>query len=73
MIFALGAFDGFHLGHQRLLETAKERAAKIGTDWGVITIEGHPQLLFSKDSFKLLFTPEERDLLISYLGIPFVD
>lgn len=73
MIFVLGAFDGFHLGHQRLLATAKERADKIGTDWGVITFEGHPQLLFSKDSFKLLFTPEERDLLISYLGIPFVD
>ncbi|NLX84650.1 MAG: riboflavin biosynthesis protein RibF [Synergistaceae bacterium] len=73
MIFALGAFDGFHLGHQRLLETAKERAAKTCNEWGVITFEGHPQLLFSKDSFKLLFTPEERDLLISYLGIPFVD
>ena len=39
MIFALGAFDGFHLGHQRLLETAKERAAKTGTGWGVITFE----------------------------------
>lgn len=73
MIFALGAFDGFHLGHQRLLETAKERAAKTGTGWGVITFEGHPQLVFNKDSFKLLFTPEERDMLISYLGIPAAD
>ena len=73
MIFALGAFDGFHLGHQRLLETAKERAAKAGTEWGVITFEGHPQLVFNKDSFKLLFTPEERDMLISYLGIPAAD
>ncbi len=42
MIFALGAFDGFHLGHQRLLETAKERAAKTGTGWGVITFEDIP-------------------------------
>ncbi|MDD4160311.1 MAG: riboflavin biosynthesis protein RibF [Synergistaceae bacterium] len=73
MIFALGAFDGFHLGHQRLLETAKERSAKSGTGWGVITFEGHPQLLFNKDSFKLLFTPEERDILIKYLDIPAVD
>ena len=73
MIFALGAFDGFHLGHQRLLETAKERAAKTGTGWGVITFEGHPQLVFNKDSFKLLFTPEERDMLINYLGIPVAD
>lgn len=73
MIFALGAFDGFHLGHQRLLDTAKERAIKAGTGWGVITFEGHPQLLFNKDSFKLLFTPEERDMLIRYLDIPAVD
>lgn len=73
MIFALGAFDGFHLGHQRLLETAKDRAEKKGTDWGVVTFEGHPQLLFNKDSFKLLFTPEERDLLIKFLGIPVTD
>jgi riboflavin kinase/FMN adenylyltransferase len=73
MIFALGAFDGFHLGHQRLLETAKERAIKSGTEWGVITFEGHPQLLFNKDSFKLLFTPEEREMLIMYLDIPAVD
>ncbi|NLD05825.1 MAG: riboflavin biosynthesis protein RibF [Synergistaceae bacterium] len=73
MIFALGAFDGFHMGHQRLLETAKERAEKSGTGWGVITFEGHPQMLFNKDSFKLLFTPEERDMLINYLGIPIVD
>ena len=73
MIFALGAFDGFHLGHQRLLETARERAIKSGTEWGVITFEGHPQLLFNKDSFKLLFTPEEREMLISYLNIPAVD
>ncbi len=73
MIFALGAFDGFHLGHQRLLETAKDRAEKKGTGWGVVTFEGHPQLLFNKDSFKLLFTPEERDLLIKFLDIPVTD
>ena len=73
MIFALGAFDGFHLGHQRLLETARERAIKSGREWGVITFDGHPQLLFNKDSFKLLFSPEEREILIRYFDIPAVD
>jgi len=73
MIFALGAFDGFHLGHQRLLETARERAIKSGREWGVITFDGHPQLLFNKDSFKLLFSPEEREILIRYFDIPVVD
>ena len=39
MIFALGAFDGFHMGHRQLLCAAEERAAKIKTRWGVITFE----------------------------------
>lgn len=73
MIFALGAFDGFHLGHQSLFNAARARAAGLSSEWGVITFEGHPQLLFNKDTFKLLFTAEERDMLIRYLDIPFVD
>ncbi|MCE5200927.1 MAG: riboflavin biosynthesis protein RibF [Synergistaceae bacterium] len=72
MIFALGAFDGFHAGHRLLLSAARERAHRSGTEWGVITFEGHPQMLFNKDGFKLLFTPEERDVLIKYFDIPVV-
>ena len=72
MIFALGAFDGFHLGHQRRLRPP-ENAIKSGREWGVITFDGHPQLLFNKDSFKLLFSPEEREILIRYFDIPVVD
>jgi len=73
MIFALGAFDGFHIGHQQLLDISRQRAEKNGTDWGVITFEGHPQMLFNKEAFKLLFTPEERDMLIGYFGIPVIE
>ena len=70
MIYALGAFDGFHLGHQRLLERARSDAEKRGVGWGVVTFEGHPRMLLNKSSFKLLFTPPERDLIARYLGIP---
>ncbi len=73
MIFALGAFDGFHIGHQRLLEVSRLRAEKTGTGWGVITFDGHPQMLFNKDGFKLLFTSEERDMLVNYFGIPTIE
>lgn len=70
MIYALGAFDGFHLGHRRLLEMAKRESAQRDTGWGVITFEGHPRMLLNRDNFKLLFTPPERDLIARYLGIP---
>lgn len=70
MIYALGAFDGFHLGHRQLLNAAAERAEKLKTAWGVITFDGHPQQLFNKENFKLLFTAEERDMLAKYMEIP---
>lgn len=73
MIFALGAFDGFHAGHRQLLERAARRSAELGTGWGVITFDGHPQQLFNKDGFKLLFMPEERDMLVKYFGIPAIE
>lgn len=73
MIYALGAFDGFHTGHRQLLKAAERRSARLKTSWGVITFDGHPQQLFNKEGFKLLFTPEERDLLIKYFDIPAIE
>lgn len=67
MIYALGAFDGFHLGHQSLLARARERG-KSGAGWGVMTFENHPRSLFS-DNFRTLFTSEERALIGAYLGV----
>jgi riboflavin kinase/FMN adenylyltransferase len=70
MIYAIGAFDGFHRGHRILLETACERARAQKKNWGVITFSAHPQSLFKGDTFKLLFTHEEREALVKYFGIP---
>lgn len=72
MIYALGAFDGFHIGHQQLLHTAAKRAGRTGAGWGVMTFDSHPQQLF-KEGFKLLFMPEERDMLVRYFDIPSIE
>ena len=54
MIAALGAFDGFHLGHLRLFETARQKALLLGQEWGVITFRPHPQALFGGTAFRYL-------------------
>lgn len=73
MIFALGAFDGFHMGHQKLLEMASLRAAEKNVKWGIITFNINPQQLLSKSNFKLLFTDEEREVLLHYFKVSFID
>jgi riboflavin kinase/FMN adenylyltransferase len=39
---AIGNFDGVHLGHQRLLAVARERAAARGARSAVLTFDPHP-------------------------------
>lgn len=41
-VVALGAFDGIHLGHQKILATARERAQRLGLRSLVCTFEPHP-------------------------------
>ncbi|MBQ9565000.1 MAG: riboflavin biosynthesis protein RibF [Synergistaceae bacterium] len=69
MILTIGAFDGFHRGHERLLEETRALAATTGQDWGVVTFQPHPGVFLGALSATLL-TPRERDLLRRVLGVP---
>jgi riboflavin kinase/FMN adenylyltransferase len=70
MIVALGAFDGFHLGHQSLFKAASSLSSVKSDTWGVVTFSPHPgQVLFPAAS-RLIFSEEEKHVLESYLGIP---
>ena len=44
-IYALGFFDGVHLGHGALLEACRELAARKDCAAGVITFSSHPETL----------------------------
>ena len=70
MIAAIGAFDGFHRGHQTLLERAGVRAAFTGSRWGIITFLRHPDGLFKRPRFKSLFMEKEQEILERYFDIP---
>ena len=68
-IFALGFFDGVHLGHQTILYTCKRLAAQAGVSTGAITFESHPQSLFVKDCPGLINTTADRCSLLRQYGM----
>lgn len=44
---ALGFFDGVHLGHQKVIQSAIEYAEKNGLQSGVMTFDPHPSVVLS--------------------------
>ncbi len=68
-IFALGFFDGVHLGHQALLKACVRLAAEKNAQPAAITFDRHPQSLFTAAVPPLINTVEDRAKLLSRCGI----
>lgn len=69
-VVALGNFDGVHLGHQVVLEKARERANRYNKPFGVVTFEPHPRSLFSPADAPFRLTPvQTKRRLLSELGV----
>ena len=68
-IFALGFFDGVHLGHQALLHQTVALAREVGATPGAVTFSTHPDGLVSGNAPALLNTPGDRDRLLRSYGI----
>ena len=47
-VIAIGNFDGLHLGHQKVINEAKQKAKKYKLPLGVMTFEPVPVMFFSK-------------------------
>ena len=63
-IFALGFFDGVHLGHQALLEDSVRMARQMGAMPAAITFDKHPKSLFLSQSPVLINSIEDRTGLL---------
>lgn len=63
-IYALGFFDGVHLGHQALLAACRQMADQYNCDAGVITFTTHPDRLVSGEMPLLLNKTEDRRSLL---------
>ncbi len=68
-IFALGFFDGVHLGHQALLKACVQLAAEQNAQPAAITFDRHPQALFSAAVPPLINTGDDREQLLRQQGI----
>ena len=69
-VFALGNFDGVHLGHQAVVKTALDKARGLGVAARVLTLEPHPRSVFKPHLPPFRLTPEASKIrLLHQLGI----
>jgi riboflavin kinase/FMN adenylyltransferase len=70
---AIGNFDGVHLGHQKVINTAGEVARRTGVSWGVLTFEPHPRLVFNRHISPFRLTPfHVKARMVEELGADFL-
>ena len=68
-VFALGFFDGVHMGHQALLRECCALAEALDCQAAAITFDRHPQSLFTAEPPALISTATDRKLLLRRCGI----
>lgn len=71
-IYALGFFDGVHLGHQELLRQCRRLATEYHCGAGAITFDRHPKSLFVEKPTVLISTVPDRELLLRRYGMDFI-
>ena len=68
-VFALGFFDGVHLGHQALLKECLLLARQTGGIPCALTFDVHPKDLVQGNAPKLINTPADRRKLLEQFGM----
>ena len=69
---ALGFFDGVHLGHKAVIESAVEFAKKNGNKSAVITFSDHPCCYFWGVCPQYILSREAREKKIAQLGVDYL-
>ncbi len=72
-VVAVGAFDGVHLGHVRILRFLCEQASQVGGTSVVLTFDPHPRTVLRYDSGFFTINSLEKNLeLIEKQGVDVV-
>lgn len=69
-VAAIGNFDGVHLGHQAVIDQARQIATRTNAPLAVMTFEPHPRSFFAPDAaaFRLM-NPTARAARLDKIGI----
>ncbi|MGI6364536.1 MAG: bifunctional riboflavin kinase/FAD synthetase [Bacillota bacterium] len=70
-VVTLGNFDGFHLGHQRIVAETLSHARNSGLSALVFTFQPHPRQLFSAD-LAVLTPLDRKSALLRDAGVDFL-
>ncbi len=69
-VITIGAFDGVHKGHQKIIAALQQEAEKIGGETVLITFHPHPRKIVAGNfSLQLINTLEEKIDLLSKFPI----
>lgn len=69
-VAAVGNFDGVHLGHRAVIDTARRAAAARGAPAAVLTFEPHPRRLFRPQDPPFRLTPfRVKAAILEQIGI----
>ncbi len=69
-VIAIGYFDGVHIGHQRVIQTAGKLAERLGVSCAVMTFHPHPkEVLGPKVSTRYLSPIDEKINLLRKLKV----
>jgi len=66
---AVGVFDGFHLGHAKIIETLRAESRRLGVRSCVLTFRTHPRGVVTDDSPALVTSFEHRLVLLERAGV----
>ncbi|HEX6476832.1 MAG TPA: bifunctional riboflavin kinase/FAD synthetase [Acidimicrobiales bacterium] len=69
----IGAYDGVHLGHRRVIAEVRERAQRQGLSTAVVTFDRHPATVVRPESAPLLLTDLDQKIeLLADTGVDHV-
>lgn len=72
-ILAIGQFDGLHLGHASVIETAVRLAAEAGLPSAVMSFHPHPKEVMKKGDYEGYLTPpEEKERILRGMGVDYL-
>lgn len=69
-VATIGNFDGFHVGHQRIVSEVVERARELGQPSAVITFHPHPLSIVAPDRVpRQILTLAQKEELLREAGV----